>query len=107
MCAHDNVHVTFHILPPPSPYIFSLPSAFGYSSNRIPLSQTANNDNGKDYNNDNNCNIPLGFLVMWTARASTLFLLLRGYSLVSVLYMFIHCSTRWGCFFADTGLIEH
>ena len=57
MCVHDNVHVTFHILLPPSPYIFSLPSAFGYSSNGFPLSQTANDDNEKDYHNNNCCNI--------------------------------------------------
>jgi len=53
VCVHDNVHVTFHF---PLPLYFSLPSAFGYSSNRFPLSQTANDDNDKDYhNNDNNC----------------------------------------------------
>ena len=79
-------------------------SAFGYSSNRFPLSHTANDDNEKDYHNNNCCNISFGYLVMWTARASNT----HG-ATASFLYYTcsLHCSTRWGCFSADTGLTEH
>jgi len=109
VCVHDNVHVAFHFLLPPSPYFFSLPLAFGYSSNRFSLCQTANDDNEKDCHHNNNCcNISLGYLVMRTARASTLFLHSHG-ATISFLYYTssLHCSTRWGCFSADTGLTEH
>src|SRR5258708_3651277 len=64
MCA-PQCACHFSLSPPSLTSYFSLPSAFGYSSNRFPLSQTANDDNEKDYHiNDNNncCNISLGYL---------------------------------------------
>ena len=92
----------------PSPPSLTFSSAFGYSSNRFPLSHTANDDNERTTTTTTVVVISLSVTQSCGRHGPQPFpTLSRGHSLLLYYTCSLHCSTRWGCFSADTGLTEH